>query len=221
MGTFFTDRLGGNSSGVYASLNLGDHVGDIAGAVAGNRALINSKFGPTQYMNQVHGNRVAIIEEVTEEIPTADALVTGIPGITLAVMVADCIPLLLKSKDAVAAVHVGRKGLLNRVAEKAIDVMREISNAQISAIIGPAICGKCYEVSPEIFSEVTASHPESASQTASNTPSLDLVAALISDLKKLGITDIDNQSRCTLEDQDLYSYRRDGTTGRQAGLVWL
>lgn len=221
MGTFFTDRLGGNSSGVYASLNLGDHVGDIPGAVAGNRALITSKFGPTQYMNQVHGNRVAIIEEVTEEIPTADALVTGIPGITLAVMVADCIPLLLKSKDAVAAVHVGRKGLLNRVAEMAIDVMREISDAQISAIIGPAICGKCYEVSDEIFSEVTASHAESASQTASNTPSLDLVAALISNLQNLGITDIDNQSRCTLEHNDLYSYRRDGATGRQVGLVWL
>ena len=221
MGTFFTDRQGGNSSGEYASLNLGDHVGDIPEVVASNRASISAKFGPTQYMNQVHGNRVAIIEEVTDEIPTADALVTGIPGVTLAVMVADCIPLLLKSKDAVAAVHVGRKGLLNRVAEKAIDVMREISDAQISAVIGPAICGKCYEVSKEIFSEVAASHPESASQTASGTPSLDLISALISDLQKLGIKDIDNQSRCTLEHGDLYSYRRDGATGRQAGLVWL
>ena len=221
MGTFFTDRLGGNSSGEYASLNLGDHVGDDPEVVSGNRALVSAKFGSTQYMNQVHGNRVAIIEEVTDEVPTADALVTGIPGIILAVMVADCIPLLLKSKDAVAAVHVGRKGLVNRVAEKAIDVMREISGAEISAIIGPAICGKCYEVSKEIFSEVTSSHPESTSQTASKTPALDLVAALISDLQSLGITDIDNQSRCTLEHDDLYSYRRDGATGRQAGLVWL
>jgi hypothetical protein len=172
-------------------------------------------------MSQVHGNRVAIIEEVTDEYPTADALVTGIPGITLAVMVADCIPLLLQSKGAVAAVHVGRKGLINRVAEKAIDVMREISDEQIAAIIGPAICGKCYEVSPEIFSEVTASHPESASHTAGNTPSLDLVTALVSDLQKLGVAEIDNQSRCTLEHEDLYSYRRDGATGRQVGLVWL
>jgi len=221
MGTFFTDRLSGNSSGVYASLNLGDHVGDSPELVSANRALISAKFGPTQYMSQVHGNRVAIIEEVTDEYPTADALVTGIPGITLAVMVADCIPLLLQSKGAVAAVHVGRKGLINRVAEKAIDVMREISDEQISAIIGPAICGKCYEVSPEIFSEVTASHPESASHTAGNTPSLDLVTALISDLRKLGIAEIDNQSRCTLEHNDLYSYRRDGATGRQVGLVWL
>ena len=221
MGTFFTDRLGGASSNNYSSLNLGDHVGDAPEIVAANRALISAKFGPTQYMSQVHGNRVVIIEEVTDEYPTADALVTGIPGITLAVMVADCIPLLLKSKDAVAAVHVGRKGLLNRVAEKAIDVMREISGAEISAIIGPAICGKCYEVSSDVFNEVTASHPKSASQTASNTPSLDLVAALISDLQSLGIREIDNQSRCTLEGEDLYSYRRDGATGRQAGLVWL
>ena len=221
MGTFFTDRLGGKSSGGYESLNLGDHVGDDLEVVTRNRAFVSAKFGPTQYMNQVHGNRIAVVEEVTDEVPTADALVTGIPGITLAVMVADCIPLLLKSKHSVAAVHVGRKGLLNRVAEKAIYVMREISDAQISAIIGPAICGKCYEVSPEIFAEVTASHPESASQTKSNSPSLDLVTGLISDLGKLGITDIDNQSRCTLEDKDLYSYRRDGATGRQAGLVWL
>jgi len=221
MGNFFTNRLGGASSNQFTSLNLGDHVGDSPEIVAANRALISAKFGPTQYMSQVHGNRVAIIEEVTEEFPVADALVTGIPGITLAVMVADCIPLLLQSKGAVAAVHVGRKGLLNRVAEKAIDVMREISGEKISAIIGPAICGKCYEVSPEIFSEVTSSHPESASHTAVNTPSLDLVTALIADLQKLGITEIDNQSRCTLEHEDLYSYRRDGATGRQVGLVWL
>lgn len=221
IGAFFTDRSGGLSSGTFASLNLGDHVGDLPEQVAGNRAAISAKFGPTQYMNQVHGNRVAIIEEVTDEVPTADALVTGIVGITLAVMVADCIPLILKSKHSVAAVHVGRKGLLNRVAEKAITVMRDISEAEISAIIGPAICGKCYEVSEEIFNEVTASHPESASRTAADTPSLDLVSALICDLGKLGIKNIDNQSRCTLEDRDLYSYRRDGATGRQAGLVWL
>ncbi len=137
MGTFFTDRLGGNSSNEFASLNLGDHVGDDMQVVTSNRSVISAKFGPTQYMSQVHGNRIAIIEAVTDEVPTADALVTGIPGITLAVMVADCIPLLLQSKDAVAAVHVGRKGLLNRVAEKSIDVMHEISGAEISAISDP------------------------------------------------------------------------------------
>jgi len=221
MGTYFTNRLGGVSAGDFAHLNLGDHVGDDPEQVIRNREIVSKEYGLTQYMNQVHGNRVAIIEEVTDEVPTADALVTGIPGITLAVMVADCIPLLLKSIDAVAAVHVGRKGLVNRVAEKAIEVMREISNAEISATIGPAICASCYEVSQEIFNEVTASHPESAGKTPQGTPALDLVKALIKDLQNLEVTNIDNQSRCTHENEDLYSYRRDRITGRQAGLVWL
>jgi polyphenol oxidase len=221
MGIFFTDRNGGVSLGDFSSLNLGGHVSDRPEDVASNRKIISDKFGVTQYMNQVHGNRVAIIEEVIDEVPTSDALVTGIPGITLAVMVADCIPLLLTSKGAVGAVHVGRKGLLNRVTEKTIEVMREISDGQISATIGPAICGTCYEVSEEIFNEVTSSHPESASKTSQGTPALDLVKALISDLDELGIEEIDNQMRCTFESQDLFSYRRNRVTGRQAGLVWL
>ncbi|MEY4468756.1 MAG: hypothetical protein RLZZ87_80, partial [Actinomycetota bacterium] len=96
----FTKRTGGNSHGAFASLNLGTHVGDEIGDVLKNREAIARECGPTQYMNQVHGDRIALIEEVTDEIPTADALVTGIPGITLAVMVADCIPLLLSSRES-------------------------------------------------------------------------------------------------------------------------
>jgi YfiH family protein len=221
MGIHFTDSHGGVSEGNYTSLNLGDHVGDSLQSVAKNREIISEKFGATQYMKQVHGNRVAVIEEVTDEVPTADALITGIPGITLAVMVADCIPLILSSKHSVAAVHVGRKGLVNRVAEKTIEIMREISDQEITATLGPAICGKCYEVSQEIFDEVVASHPTAATRTSANTPSLDLVAGLITDLKSLGIKSIYNQSRCTVESDDLFSYRRSAITGRQAGLVWL
>jgi polyphenol oxidase len=117
----FTNRHGGVSQGVYSSLNLGDHVGDDAADVLRNREVVSAIHGPVQFMNQVHGNRIAIIEEITDEAPTADALVTGIPGITLAVMVADCIPLLLTSKEAVAAVHVGRRGLVNSVAIKQLN----------------------------------------------------------------------------------------------------
>ena len=221
MGIHFTDRLGGVSSGEFESLNLGLHVGDAPANVFKNRALISEQFGATQYMNQVHGNRVAVIERVTHEVPTADALVTGISGITLAVMVADCIPLILTSKHAVAAVHVGRKGLQNRVAEKTVEILREISNAELSATIGPAICGKCYEVSPEIYTEVVKSHPTCAARTDAGTPSLDLVAGLVTDLQELGIKKIDNQTRCTVENDDLFSYRRKAVTGRQVGLVWL
>lgn len=221
MGIHFTDRLGGFSSDGYASLNLGDHVGDLPEVVAQNRKVISDQFGNTQYMNQVHGNRVAVIEEVTDEIPTADAMVTGISGITLAVMIADCIPLILTSKHAVAAVHVGRKGLVNRVTAKTVEILREISDQPIGATIGPAICGKCYEVSQEIYDEVIQSHPSAAARTNSDTPALDLVAGLISDLQNLGITEINTQTRCTAENENLFSYRRDAITGRQAGLVWL
>jgi YfiH family protein len=216
----FTNRTGGASSGAFASLNLGTHVSDDLETVLANRALLAEELGPIQYMSQVHGNRVAIIEEVTDEDPTADALVTGIPGISLAVQVADCIPLLLHSPQAVAAVHVGRKGLVNGVALAALEVMREMGSSEITAIIGPSICGPCYEVSQEIHDEVVALHPAAVAVTPQGTPALDLPAALRAVLESAGIPILD-ESRCTLENTDLYSYRRDGITGRQAGIISL
>jgi len=220
MPTRFTKRTGGESHGAFASLNLGTHVGDELADVLKNRAIVAAKFGPTQYMNQVHGDRIALIEEVTDEVPTADALVTGIPGITLAVMVADCIPLLLKSKESVAAVHVGRRGLVNDISRKAISVMRDMGATEITAIIGPAICGSCYEVSEEIFREVVALHPAAKSETPSGTFALDLPAALRSVLSDEGVAVVD-QFECTVENDDYFSYRRDGVTGRQAGIISL
>ncbi len=216
----FTNRTGGASSGAFASLNLGTHVFDDLPTVLANRAVLAAQVGPIQYMTQVHGNRVVVIEEVTDEDPTADALVTGIPGVSLAVQVADCIPLLLHSGESVAAVHVGRKGLVNGVALAALETMRDMGSSEITAIIGPSICGNCYEVSQEIYDEVTALHPAAASRTAQGTAALDLPAALRVLLESQSIAFID-ESRCTLENDDLYSYRRDGVTGRQAGIISL
>jgi len=216
----FTKRTGGESHGAFASLNLGDHVGDLISDVEKNRAIVASEFGPTQYMNQVHGDRIALIEEVTDEIPTADALVTGIPGIALAVMVADCIPLLLASRESVAAVHVGRKGLVNGITEKSISLMRDMGASEITAIIGPAICGTCYEVSEEIHREVVALHPIADSRTLNGTFALDLPAALVAVLRSQDV-EVVVESICTLESHDLFSYRRDGVTGRQAGVIRL
>jgi len=217
----FTNRHGGVSQGDYSSLNLGDHVGDIAADVLRNRSELTALHGPVQFMNQVHGNRVAVIEEVSEVAPTADALVTGIPGITLAVMVADCIPLLLTSTQAVAAVHVGRRGLVNNVALRTIEVMREMGAQEISAIIGPAICGRCYAVSAEIHQEVVSNFPTADSRTHSGSLALDLPKALSTVLQSAGISIDASQCVCTVEDADLFSYRRDAVTGRQAGLVRL
>jgi YfiH family protein len=216
----FTKRTGGESHGAFASLNLGTHVGDDPEKVAKNREILSSLVGPTQFMNQVHGDRIALIEEVTDEFPTADALVTGIPGIALAVMVADCIPLLLSSRESVAAVHVGRKGLVNEITRKTISVMRDMGATHITAIVGPSICGSCYEVSEDIFLEVIATHPSAESRTPQGTFALDLPKALVKVLREQGIEIVD-EFQCTVESQEHFSYRRDGVTGRQAGVISL
>lgn len=216
----FTKRTGGQSHGAFASLNLAMHVGDIELTVAQNRLIADKYFTPVQYMNQVHGNRIAIIEEQSDEAPTADALVTGIPGVTLAVMVADCIPLLLISKEVVGAVHVGRKGLMNSIAPMTIELMRDMGATSIQAVMGPSICGRCYEVSADIFHEVTSLYPKAEASTIRGTHSLDLPAALRGVLESESIS-ISNESSCTAEDSELFSYRRDGVTGRQAGLICL
>ena len=220
MNLTFTNRTGGVSLGAFASLNLGDHVGDDPLAVAANRKSVESEFGRVQFMKQVHGDRIAIVEEVTDSIPEADALVTGIPGVALAVMVADCIPLILTSREAVAAVHVGRRGLVNDISRKTIRTMEGMGAGAITAHIGPAICGTCYEVSEDVFKEVTAAHPSTKSQTKKGTPALDLIAGIRAVLSDEGI-DIKNRFECTLENTELFSYRRDGVTGRQAGIVSL
>jgi hypothetical protein len=216
----FTKRTGGYSHGAFASLNLALHVGDDESIVAQNRTVADKHFGPVQYMNQVHGNRIAIIEEQSDEAPTADALVSGIPGITLGVMVADCIPLLLHSKEIVAAVHVGRKGLMNSIAPLTIELMREMGASKIQAVMGPSICGRCYEVSEDLYHEVIAEHPSAKSITAKGTFSLDLPEALRHVLAAEAVGVVDEFS-CTFENPDLFSYRRDGVTGRQAGLIRL
>ena len=214
---FFTDRRGGESLGVYESLNLALHVGDDPAVVYSNRA----KFGSAQFMNQVHGDHIEVIDAISSEIPTCDGIITTTPNLSLAVMVADCIPLLLTSQEAVAAVHVGRRGLVNQIADKTIELMREMGAQDISATIGPAICGSCYEVSADIHQEVISQYPSADARTASGSLALDLPKALYGVLQSVGVSINSSESRCTVEDPALFSYRRDGVTGRQAGLVSL
>jgi YfiH family protein len=217
----FTDRTGGLSTGAFLSRNFATHVGDDGATVLANRARLESDLAlPIQFMDQVHGNTVVTIGRRIMSPPTADALVTQIAGIGLAVMVADCIPLLLASTQTVAAVHVGRKGLMNKVGVEAIQEMRSHGPSDITAVVGPSICGHCYEVSQDIYDDVTKSFPLAASKTREGGFALDLSRALIDQLESLGVKVID-EGRCTVEDNNLYSYRRDGVTGRQVGVVWL
>ena len=171
-------------------------------------------------MNQVHGNDVVVIDQLLDHEPTCDALITTTAGVSLAVMVADCIPLLLISEKVVAAVHVGRAGLVNKVAIKTIEQMRVLGAINIHAILGPSICGRCYEVPLQMQQEVVATHPASLSTTSKGTPALDLPAGLIAELIAQGLT-YEASPICTQEDPLYYSHRRDNPTGRFAGVVSL
>ncbi len=212
----FTDRRGGSSLGVYESLNLALHVGDDPAVVAANRQVI----GSVQFMNQVHGDEIVIIDSVSSDTPTCDGLITTKPSVPLAVMVADCIPLLLISKEAVGAIHVGRAGLVNRIALKAVHTMRSLGSIDIHAILGPSICGPCYEVPFEMQQEVIQEHPRAFATTRKGTPALDLPKALIADLVSAGVS-YEASAICTFEDQMYFSHRRTNPTGRFAGVVTL
>jgi YfiH family protein len=220
MESFFTNRHGGFSHGDYASWNLASHVGDDPAHVEQNRKKLRERVGNFAVMSQVHGDSVVVVDQVLPEVPIADALITSKTDLALIVMVADCIPLLLQSEKMVAAVHVGRAGLMNSVALKTIAKMRALGAIQISGSIGPAICGICYEVPQELHDEVVAVHPLASSETRIGTPALDLPKALVAALAVVDVPVVISAG-CTLEDDSYFSFRRNKITGRQAGVIKL
>ena len=201
---------------MYESLNLAQHVGDDPAIVEANR----KKIGPAQFMNQVHGDEIVLIDAISSEVPTCDGLITTTPNLSLAVMVADCIPLLLISKEVVGAIHVGRAGLINRIALTAVQKMRSLGAIEIHAVLGPSICGGCYEVPFQMQQDVIAEHPRAFATTRKGTPGLNLSKALIADLVSAGVS-YEASTICTLEDELYFSHRRQNPTGRFAGVVSL
>ncbi|MEO5711388.1 MAG: peptidoglycan editing factor PgeF [Nocardioidaceae bacterium] len=234
----FTDRHGGTSGGPFASLNLAEPGTGSAPpgechAVRRNVDLAVRTFTrsdtsgvtpPVVRMQQVHGADVRVVTAADADAPpTADALVTVEPGTVLMVRVADCVPVLLADPAAgvVAAVHAGRPGLAAGVVPRAVEAMRSLGANRVRAWVGPHVCGACYEVPAELRAEVSAVVPESYAVTSWGTPSLDIGAGVLAQLTTAGIEAVD-VSRCTIEDDDLFSYRRQGVaSGRLAGLVWV
>ena len=213
----FTNRLGGVSEAPFDSNNLALHVGDFEPLVHENRKDLSDEIGISIcFMDQFHSNEFAIVKS-NDFTPRCDALITTENKLGLAVLVADCIPLLLKSEVAIAAVHVGRAGLMNEIALRTIAAMEELGSERISGYIGPSICGNCYEVSPEIHNEVVIKYPESDTYEQSGKYTLDLVAGLKAQLRNVILYD---HGGCVKEDSNHFSYRRDGITGRQAGVIW-
>ncbi|MFI8432391.1 peptidoglycan editing factor PgeF [Streptomyces sp. NPDC079020] len=228
----FTDRWGGVSAAPYEQLNLGGAVGDDPAAVRANRSRAARHLGldPARvvWMNQVHGRDVAVVDGPWGEapdIPAVDAVVTARRGVPLAVLTADCTPVLLADPVAgvVAAAHAGRPGLVAGVVPAAVEAMTGLGAepSRIIAHTGPAVCGRCYEVPEPMRAEVARTVPASWSETSWGTPAVDVTAGVHAQLDALGIGDRHRSPFCTLESGDHFSYRRDRTTGRLAGYVWL
>jgi polyphenol oxidase len=224
----FTDRRGGVSAAPYDSANLGGHVGDDAAAVAANRDALAVRLGlaAPQYMDQVHGDTVAVVDDAGATLPAGgtDALVTVRSGVALAVLVADCVPVLMADPEAgvVSAVHAGRPGLRNGVALRALETMADVGAdpRRTTAWLGPSICPACYEVPDDMRTDVAGVAPAAWSTSRTGTAALDLRAGLSALLRERGVT-VELVGPCTAESADHYSYRRDGTTGRFAGVVRL
>jgi YfiH family protein len=225
-----TTRAGGVSKPPFDTFNLGDHVGDDPAAVAANRARLAVAVGlgddRVVWMNQVHGDRVTVIDGPPGAvIDDTDALVTRTPRLALAVVTADCVPVLLADARAgvAAAIHAGRVGAANGVVIRAVEAMQELGaqTGDISALLGPAVSGPNYEVPAAMADEVEAALPGSRTTTGAGTPGLDLRAGIACQLKDLGVTSIDIDPRCTVADASLFSHRRGAPTGRLASLVWM
>lgn len=227
----FTDRWGGVSAVPYEELNLGGAVGDATDAVLTNRELAAKSLGldpaAVVWMNQVHGPEVAVVDGPwdTDDVPCVDAVVTTRRGLALAVLTADCTPVLLADPVAgvAAAAHAGRPGMIAGVVPAAVRAMTELGAepSRIVARTGPAVCGRCYEVPEEMRAEVAAVEPAAYAETSWGTPAVDVSAGVHAQLARLGVTDREQSPVCTRESCDHFSYRRDRTTGRLAGYVWL
>lgn len=223
-----TTREGGASAPPYDSFNLADHVGDDPAAVSANRDRLSGELGlPTvAWMEQVHGRTVTVVDG-SEPGPAeaTDALVTAEPGVAVAVLVADCVPVLLGDAEAgvVAAVHAGRVGARVGVLPATLRAMTEAGAepGRIEALLGPAVCGECYEVPTEMARDVEEHVPGSLSRTRKGTTGLDLRAGLWRQLAEAGVGRIGVDPRCTAEESSLFSYRRDGQCGRIAALTWV
>jgi YfiH family protein len=223
-------RAGGRSRGGYASFNLSALVGDDAAAVAANRARLRRELGvPVVFLEQVHGTRVATIDAVpaadAADVPATDAVVTALPGVGVAVLAADCVPVLLADPVAgvVGAAHAGRAGAAAGVLPATVAAMEALGARRdaLEVLLGPAICGGCYEVPAAMRAEVDALLPGSAVRTRRGTPGLDLRAGLYHQLTELGVARVGGDPRCTRETPDLYSHRRDPRSGRHAAITWL
>lgn len=220
-----TTRQGGVSMGVYASLNLGEHVKDNPQHVAANRQLL-SAYLPTEpvWLNQVHGVRV-IDAALSSCLESADASVATRKQVVCVTMTADCLPVLLcdHAGTVVAAVHAGWRSLCDGVIEATVAAM-PVPTDQLMAWLGPAIGPEAFEVGSEVRAQFMAKdeQAESAFKVKGDKWLGDLYTIARQRLQRLGVTQVYGGGHCTFsEPETFFSFRRDGDTGRMGSFIWL
>jgi YfiH family protein len=220
-----TARAGGVSSGSYASLNLGTRVGDDPASVERNRALLRSCLpAEPRWLKQVHGTRVVAARDASPDAE-ADAAVTSTTDVVCAVLVADCLPVLLcdKAAEVVAVAHAGWRGLSGGVIEAAVRAMQVPARA-VMAYLGPGIGSRAYEVGAEVREAFLRHDPDAAKAFAPGPEEkffADLYALARQRLAACGVEAVFGGDFCTASDTRFFSFRRDRITGRMAGLIWL
>ena len=209
----------------FTGLNLGGGVGDEPFAVEANRRAVADAMKVERerllFMSQVHGASIVEVSgPLGGDVPEADGIVTTATDLALAVLVADCVPLLLHDAGAgvIGAVHAGRPGMTTGVVGAALERMRRLGAERISAIVGPSVCARCYEVPEAMAAQAAAVSPASMARSWTGTHAIDVAAGVVEQLSAEGVA-VQWIPGCTREDGSLYSYRRDGRTGRFAGLI--
>ena len=204
------------------ALSLGD-AADPEVRVAALRQVAAETGAAPVLMHQVHGADTVVVPDPDVSVPSCDALITRRTDVALLSRAADCVPVLLADSETgwIGAVHSGRPGLAAGVLPAALDQLRAQGASPTTAWIGPHVCGGCYEVPEEMRAEVSAVEPAAYAETSWGTPAVDVTAGVHAQLGRLGVRDRERSPVCTRESGDHFSYRRDRTTGRLAGYVWL
>ncbi len=224
VGAFATTRDGGLSAGPWASLNLGASSGDNPEAVATNRARLSSRLpAEPRWLRQVHASRVIHLTDWRPQI-RADAAWTDRPGEVVAIQTADCLPILLADRSAslVAGIHGGWRSLAVGIIGQTLAAL-PVDGAALCAWIGPGICARCYQVGGEVRESFLAVDPALADafEPDGERWRADLKWIATHQLRQAGVEVYDCE-RCTFEEPDtFYSFRREGTTGRMASVIWL
>ena len=223
---FSTTRHYGFSEGPWNGFNLGAHCGDHPDKVAQNRELLRALLpSDPPWLRQVHGTAVTGWNDIHHSDIEADAIVSCQPRQVCAVLTADCLPVLFCNKTGtkVAAAHAGWRGLAAGILESTVLAM-DSAPSQLMAWMGPAIGPQAFEVGQDVYEEFTGLNPEnrSAFKPHKDRWFADLYELARMALSRVGVERVYGGQYCTFSDSKrFFSYRRDGTTGRMASLIWL